>query len=79
MSYTRGDLDAATAGLKRVLTLAGSVGDMDTVAQAENQLGHIERKLGNLARPATDLHAASKYSGREGLHGVPGVPSTGWR
>ena len=79
MSYTRGDLDAATAGLNRVLTLAGSVGDMDTVAQAENQLGHIERKLGNLARPATDLHAASKYSGREGLHGVPGVPSTGWR
>jgi len=48
MSYTRGDLDAATVGLNRVLTLAGSVGDMDTVAQAENQLGHIERKLGNL-------------------------------
>ncbi|HKF69912.1 MAG TPA: helix-turn-helix domain-containing protein [Vicinamibacterales bacterium] len=47
MSYTRGDLDAATVGLTRILTLARSVDDLDTVGQAENQLGHIERKRGN--------------------------------
>ena len=58
MSYTRGDLDAATVRLNRVLTLAGSVGEMDMVAQAENQLGHIERKLGNLTA-ARDRFARS--------------------
>jgi hypothetical protein len=34
--------------LNRVLTLARSVGDLATVAQAENLSGHIERKLGDL-------------------------------
>jgi predicted ATPase/DNA-binding XRE family transcriptional regulator len=48
MTYAQGDLERATAGLNRVLTLARSVGDMATVAQAENLSGHIERKLGDL-------------------------------
>jgi tetratricopeptide (TPR) repeat protein len=48
LSYTQGDLERAIAGLKRVLTLARSLGDLATVAQTENLFGHIERKRGDL-------------------------------
>jgi predicted ATPase/DNA-binding XRE family transcriptional regulator len=48
MSYTQGKLERAGAGLNRALALARDAGDMDTVAQAENLSGHIERALGNL-------------------------------
>jgi predicted ATPase/DNA-binding XRE family transcriptional regulator len=78
MSYTQGDLTDATGRLNRVLTLAESVGDIDTVAQAENQLGHIERKRGNLsaardrfARSFTLFRARSiEWGAGSALHGL---------
>ena len=48
MSYTQGDLERGGAGLTRALPLARAAGDLETVAQADNLLGHIERALGNL-------------------------------
>jgi predicted ATPase/DNA-binding XRE family transcriptional regulator len=48
MWYTQGKLERAVTGLDRALALARGADDMDTVAEAENLSGHIERALGNL-------------------------------
>ena len=48
MRYTQGDLERAGDGLNRALPLARAAGDLETVAQADNLLGHIERAVGNL-------------------------------
>ena len=48
MWWTQGELERARIGLTRVLTLADSVGDMETVAQAEHLCGHVEHAVGNL-------------------------------
>jgi tetratricopeptide (TPR) repeat protein len=48
MWYTQGELGRARAGLDRVLALAQSAGDMETLAQAEHVSGHVEHALGNV-------------------------------
>ena len=45
--WTQGALDRARPVLDRALTLAHSVGDLETVAQAEHVSGHVEHALGN--------------------------------
>jgi len=47
MWWTQGALERARAALERALTLAHSVGDLETVAQAEHVSGHVEHALGN--------------------------------
>ncbi|PWT82162.1 MAG: hypothetical protein C5B57_09170 [Blastocatellia bacterium] len=47
MSYTQGELDRATTRLDHLFVLASGIGDMGTIAQAENLRGHIHRKLGD--------------------------------
>jgi ATP/maltotriose-dependent transcriptional regulator MalT len=47
MWWTQGGLERARAALERTLTLAHSVGDMETVAHAEHVSGHVEHALGN--------------------------------
>ncbi len=48
MLYTRGEMGRVRIELARVLRLAGDVGDVNTVAQAEDLLGHAEHAVGNL-------------------------------
>ena len=49
MRYTQGDLSAPATVLNRyALPLARAAGDLETVAQADNLSGHIERAVGNL-------------------------------
>jgi predicted ATPase/DNA-binding XRE family transcriptional regulator len=45
--WTQGGLARARPALERTLALAHSVGDMETVAQAEHLSGHVEHALGN--------------------------------
>jgi predicted ATPase/DNA-binding XRE family transcriptional regulator len=45
--WTQGALDRAHPVLDRAMTLAHSVGDLETVAQAEHVSGHVEHALGN--------------------------------
>jgi predicted ATPase len=47
MGWTQGGLERARTALERALTLAHSVGDMETVAHAEHVFGHVEHALGN--------------------------------
>ena len=47
MWWTQGSLERARAALDRALTLAHSVGDLETVAQAEHVSGHVEHALKN--------------------------------
>jgi predicted ATPase/transcriptional regulator with XRE-family HTH domain len=47
MGWTQGGLERARAALARALTLAHSVGDMETVGHAEHVSGHVEHALGN--------------------------------
>jgi len=53
MWYSLGELGRTLAGLTRALALAYDAGDMEMVAQAEHQLGHVQHALGN----ATDARA----------------------
>ena len=47
MWWTQGSLERARAALVRSLALAHSVGDLETVAQAEHVSGHVEQALDN--------------------------------
>jgi predicted ATPase/DNA-binding XRE family transcriptional regulator len=47
MWYSLGELGRTPAGLTRALALAHDAGDMEMVAQAEHQLGHVEHAVGN--------------------------------
>jgi len=47
MWWTQGGLARARTALDRAMTLAHSVGDMETVAHAEHVSGHVEHALGN--------------------------------
>jgi len=48
MWWTQGELGRARTGLNHALALAHGAGDMETVAQAEHILGHVEHALGNV-------------------------------
>jgi predicted ATPase/DNA-binding XRE family transcriptional regulator len=48
MWYSLGELGRTRAGLTRALALAHDAGDMEMVAQAEHQIGHVEHALGNV-------------------------------
>ena len=48
MWWTQGGLERARTALARALVLAHSVGDMETVANAEHVSGHVEHALGNV-------------------------------
>jgi predicted ATPase/DNA-binding XRE family transcriptional regulator len=58
MWWTQGALERARAALDRALALAHSVGDTETVAQAEHVSGHVEHALGN-ENAAHDMFARS--------------------
>ena len=47
MWWTQGRLERARTALDRALLLAHSIGDMETVANAEHVSGHVEHALGN--------------------------------
>src|SRR6185436_5604856 len=47
MWWTQGSLTRARVALDRSLTLAHSVGDLETVAHAEHVSGHVEHALDN--------------------------------
>ena len=49
MRYSLGELGCTRDGLTRALALAHDAGDMEMVAQAEHQIGHVEHAVGNLA------------------------------
>jgi tetratricopeptide (TPR) repeat protein len=69
MWWTQGGIDRARTALDRALALAHSVGDMETVAQAEHVSGHVEHALGN-EEAAHDRFAQSIERFRE-----LGIPS----
>jgi predicted ATPase/DNA-binding XRE family transcriptional regulator len=46
--YTQGELERASAALRRALTLPQAEGDSEVVAHAEYLSGHVEHALGNL-------------------------------
>jgi predicted ATPase/DNA-binding XRE family transcriptional regulator len=46
MWWTQGDLERARTALVRAMSLADSVGDVETVAHAEHVSGHVEHALG---------------------------------
>jgi predicted ATPase/DNA-binding XRE family transcriptional regulator len=48
MRYSLGELGCTRDGLTRALALAHEAGDMEMVAQAEHQIGHVEHAVGNL-------------------------------
>jgi predicted ATPase/DNA-binding XRE family transcriptional regulator len=48
MCYTQGEQERARTALMRARALADSVGDVDTVAQVEHVLGHVEYAVGNI-------------------------------
>ena len=64
MGWTQGGLDRAQAALGRALTLAHSVGDLETIAHVEHVSGHVEHALGN-EEAARERFARSLTSFRE--------------
>ena len=56
MWYSLGDLGRTRDGLTRALALAHDAGDMEMVAQAEHQIGHVEHAVGNLAAARARLY-----------------------
>src|SRR5688572_9619210 len=48
MWWTQGEVGRARTGLSRVLALAHTTGDVETIAHAEHISGHVEHALGNV-------------------------------
>ena len=56
MWYSLGELGCARDGLTRALALAHDAGDMEMVAQAEHQIGHVEHAVGNVTAARDALY-----------------------